>query len=185
MICFFKPIILCHHRQKLHGLLDMLNLFRIRHIVAILPHLHKIIRNNTEVTLKQFYLLSGQVRNFKQIDSVVIDIGIKLRRNVQPFLQAGGLIPRAPIAIVQHQRHHRVSALCLIVRQQLRPILCAVIAHDPQRHIRIGPCLVFKPYTGHADIGLLPALRHIPLQLPELTVSLVKRVGGLVFQLIG
>ena len=86
----------------------MLDLPRIGHIVSVLLHLHKVIGNNAEITLEHINLLSGKVCNFKQVDFVMVYEFVKLRRDIQPFLQTERFIPVTIIAIVQNQGYNRI-----------------------------------------------------------------------------
>ena len=150
-----------HDTQKLQHLLNVLHFFPFRLVVAVSLLLDKVIRHNPEVTLEQFYLLICKICNLKQIDLIIPDIGLERFRHIKTAQQIGRLISVLIIAKVQNQRHNRIP----VISVQLCTIFSAIVANDPQGHIRVRSCLVFQPHAGNADVLLRPALCHIPLNI--------------------
>ena len=104
----------CHRAEQLQGLLDMPQLLGIGGVTVVFTHLHKVIRYDTEVALKELYLFPGQPGNLKDVDPVIADVGPEPLRDVQPLQQAFGLVPPLLIPKIQHKGENRVSsALCL------------------------------------------------------------------------
>ena len=157
-------------------------ILRTRDVVAVFPLLYKVVCNDLKITPEKLHLLMGQIGNLEQIDLIVVDIRLKFFGNVQPLFQGKRPIPRFIMAEVEHQCHNRIEIFAVV--EQLRPIFCAIIAHDTERHIGIRSGLVFKTDTGHANISVLPAFGNISLNFTNLAICLVVGAWSLIFQFI-
>ena len=124
----------------------------------------------------------GQIGNLEQVDFIVVDIWLKLFGDIQPFLQGQWAIPRFVMAELEYQRHNGIEIFAVI--KQLRPVLCAIVTHDTERHIGIRSGLVFKTDTGYTNISVLPAFGNISFDFMNLAICLVVGAWSLIFQFI-
>lgn len=182
IVRFLKPIIIRHNTQQLKRFLHMGQILRTRNVVAVFPLLHEVVCNNLKIALEKLYLLMGQICNLEQVDFIVVDIRLKFFGNVQPLFQGKRPIPRFIVAEVKHQRYNRIEIFAVV--EQLRPVLCAIVTHDTERHIGVRCSLVLKTDTGYTDISVLPAFGNISLDLTNPAICLVVGAWSLIFQFI-
>ena len=157
-------------------------ILRTRNVVAVFLLLYKVVCHDLKIALEKLYLLMGQIGNLEQVDFIVVDIRLKLFGNIQSLFQGKRPIPRFIVAEVKHQRYNRIEIFAVV--EQLRPIFCAIVTHDTERHIGVRSGLIFKADTGHTNISVLPAFGNIPLNLTNLSICLVVGAWSLIFQFI-
>ena len=173
-----------HHIQQLQHFMDMLHFLIRRLIISVFPHLNEVPRHLFEVALKHLHLLMVQIRDLKQIDPGVRDIGLQLLRNLQRVQNRERPSPVMPVSEVQNQCHDRGGLFALPDLSQLSGVFCPVVSHDPQRHPGIRLRLVFESDAGDPDVVLNPLFDYIPLDLPNLSVRLKRGAGSPVRQIL-
>ena len=106
---------------------------------------------------------------------VVVDEGLQFLRYGKALLQIQRLVPSPFIAEIQHQRHHRIAflGLILLVCIQLIPIYRPIISDDAERDVSLDVRLIFQADEGYAYLPFLPELGYITLLLAHFPVYLV------------
>ena len=131
--------------------------------------LHKIVRNETEITFQLRYLFPLEKRDFHKMNGILRNIRLDCRGDILKALTQGfGTAPRFQ-SVVKHQSYDG------IVRRQrlflprlalplayLLAVVGPVVTKQPQRHPGVGTGLVFRPADQNGDIFPFPAFQDIP-----------------------
>ncbi len=87
IIGILEPVIPCHHAEELQCLLNMLQLLGIRYVVSVFTLLHKVIRYHPKIAFEYVHLFPAQIRDFKDVNFVIVYKGTEFFRYVRPFPQ--------------------------------------------------------------------------------------------------